>query len=360
MKTRKSDHWLLISLTALVIIVLITSTHGNAAQVTAPTNPESKVYKFRIQSIASASDPAYFKNMGDFCERVKALSNGQIELTLFPLGGIVPLLEMFDAIRLGSLDIGLTYGGWWSGKVGAAVEVESGLPYGIQNPIEGYTLFYDKDQVSKPWVSILREVYGKAGIQYIGPVFGGAATIVSRRPLAKLSDFKGAKISESGAEAKFFEMLGAKTMVLPAGELYTGLAMGVVDGAGWAGPGKMFGTYKLMEVAKYVQWPPTGCTVLNLIMNMDKWNSLPDNLKRVLVDSSRIFYLDYSVEGYNNDIKWMRIAKSQYGVQETGLPMAERWQKGKELRAIYAAKNPYAKEMIEIELSYLKLLGYID
>ncbi|MFC1870854.1 TRAP transporter substrate-binding protein DctP [Chloroflexota bacterium] len=369
---RNKKKWLII--TGLVICVLAISLPLSACQPeSAPTPapvpmptptgpapaPAPEVYKFRMQTLSVTQDPTHSKDAAAFVERAKALSNGAIDITLFPVNEIVPMFEMFDAVEAGSLDISLSYGGWWAGKLGPASEVDSGLPVGVRNAVEIDSLYFSEDIPGRPWLEIIREVYAKGGVQYIGPVFGGSATIVSNKPLDKISDFQGFKTMESAAEAKYYQMLGAKTVSLPAPELYTSLSTGVVDGIGWAGPAKMYGTFKLMEIAQYIQWPAIAHTRLNVMMNMDKWNELPDNLKRVLEEACRILFFEYGERGYNLDIQWIGKAQQEYGVKITGIPMEERWPYAKQLRDEYAASDPLAKEMLDREEAYLKILGYI-
>ena len=103
------------------------------------------------------------------------------------------------------------------------------------------------------------------------------------------------KIRVFGIEAKWYEKMGAVTVLLPGEELYTGLATGVIDGARWGCPSNTIGM-GLHEQAPYVIYPasmpaPGNC----YLANPKAWNSLTDDLKAIIDDAAQYSGFQYLV-----------------------------------------------------------------
>src|SRR5690606_18794851 len=79
------------------------------------------------------------------------------------------------------------------------------------------------------------------------------------------------------------EYLGAVPTVVPFGELYTSVEKGIVDGMIWTGVGAI--GYKYHEVAPYLIDPVFGSVSYLVLMNLDKWNSLSDEQRTLLLEA---------------------------------------------------------------------------
>ena len=82
---------------------------------------------------------------------------------------------------------------------------------------------------------MLRKAYAKYNVYPVGVSWWGVESIVSKKQIAKMEDFKGVKFrSPQGMTAEILTKLGASIVVLPGGEVYSALDKGVVDAADWA------------------------------------------------------------------------------------------------------------------------------
>jgi TRAP-type mannitol/chloroaromatic compound transport system substrate-binding protein len=103
------------------------------------------------------------------------------------------------------------------------------------------------------------------------------------KPLENVDDIKGLKIRTAGDDGTIFSRMGAAVTMLPGGEVYEALQRGVIDAAQLTGPAGNW-DLALQEVADYVYLSPVrqpAETVHNII-NKDKWNALPDALKKLV------------------------------------------------------------------------------
>ncbi len=87
-------------------------------------------------------------------------------------------------------------------------------------------------------------------------------------------DLKGVKIRTTGAYRPLIEALGATPVqITNAGEVYTALERGLVEGFGWPTVG--LASQNLAKLVKYRVDPPFYHLANVLLVNLDKWKSMP-------------------------------------------------------------------------------------
>jgi TRAP-type C4-dicarboxylate transport system substrate-binding protein len=129
----------------------------------------------------------------------------------------------------------------------------------------------------------LRELYARKGLYYVGstqPINTGYFWIVSRKPIRTKEDFKGLKIGGSPPFLPFFKRLGAVGVRATLKEYYPGVERGVFDGN--IHGIDLYAVTGHFEVAPYVVDPPFYNSTTVTIMNLKKWKSLPDHLKKLI------------------------------------------------------------------------------
>lgn len=107
------------------------------------------------------------------------------------------------------------------------------------------------------------------------------APMITRKPINSIEDLKGLRIRGYGVSTDVIEGLGATAVPVAAPEVYTSLERGVIDGV----YGFDFITaisYNLHEIAPYITDIGDGPHAPSAtIMNLNFWNSLPDNIRRI-------------------------------------------------------------------------------
>lgn len=72
--------------------------------------------KWKVQAFWGASDVPY-KTFVDFCNRVKVMTNGRLEITPYSGGQITPVFEMLDSVRANVLQGMSTCSVYHAGKL---------------------------------------------------------------------------------------------------------------------------------------------------------------------------------------------------------------------------------------------------
>ena len=116
------------------------------------------------------------------------------------------------------------------------------------------------------------------------------ALFMTKKPLRSVEDFKGRKLrSYSRTNAWILEALGAVPLQLPLPELVPMMSKGTISGT--ILPYEIAPAVKMQDLANYFTTlappqPRLSTAIFTLLMNKKKYESLPDDLKKVLDDNS--------------------------------------------------------------------------
>lgn len=205
-------------------------------------------------------------------KNVAARAPGQLEINY--LGGpeVIPNREQVEGLRRGLVGMVFTTSGYYV----SALPVADGLNLSEFKPWEerqkGVTDFLNKIHNKR----VNAEYLGRLGVDLPFMLF-------LNKPISRVADLKGMKIRCSPTHTAFLKKIGAQPVVIPPPDVYTALERGVVDGFIWvAGLIRDWGWDK---VVKY-RVEPGFYTANNVVLiNKKAWDSLPENLKKILKES---------------------------------------------------------------------------
>jgi TRAP-type C4-dicarboxylate transport system substrate-binding protein len=102
-----------------------------------------------------------------------------------------------------------------------------------------------------------------------------------------MEDLKGVKIRSHGTSAKVVKALGGTPVAMPMPELYQALQKGVVDGGLY--PMEVNKGWKMADVIDFctLDLPIAYTSTFYVVMNKDKWNSLPKDVQATIRRSTR-------------------------------------------------------------------------
>lgn len=247
-----------------------------------------KVIKWRMQSIDPPSLIGPQITQKAFCENIKKMSNGRLEITLFTAGQLAPSMELLKALNMGIVDIAYTSSVYYTGIVPEANIDLVTLPPNMLRTLQ--------DAVQVYWYGglddLIREGYKEHGVYYVGSMFYTEPnTFWSKKPMQGVDDLKGFKIRGYGYYAKTLAKLGASPTMIPHEEVYTAMAQGVIDGSMTAG--SYYKRFKYYEVAPYYYLPGFAPVWSMSVMASGKsWDALPDDLKAIVQQEFKVFAMD--------------------------------------------------------------------
>jgi len=313
-------------------------------------------YSFKFQS----SDPSGVKNFEikqQWADRVERMSGGRVEIEILPVGSVVSHTETLDAIEMGILDGHISVTGYFSGK-----DPAFGL---IGNTVGAWS---SPDQLIDyiyygGGYELMNELYEPYGVKFVGGGATGLEAFVSKKPLDGVDDLKGLKLrAPEGLVQSVFAAAGASPVNLPGSEVFTGLSKGVIDAADYT----VFSTNHsagMHEVAPHPVYPGFhSLPLLEVVMNLEEWNELPEDIQAILTVSARDFANDISTQLAMADVDAVKEAQANPDITIHNWSDAER----KEFRAIartqweaYAEQSPNAQKVYDSVTAFLESQGLL-
>ena len=309
---------------------------------------------WRCQSMWSAAELTY-KCFEDFCEHVKAASNGRLVIQPFAAGAVTGPFETLDAVTAGVLQAHSSWPGYWTGK-DAGLAVIGDLVFGYQHPWQAEAWFYHKGGLQ-----MLRQAYARYNAYPVGVSWWGVESVVSKKQIMKMEDFKGVKFrSPQGMTAEVLTKLGASIVVLPGGEVYSALDKGVVDAADW-GTLSMNQRMAFHEVAKFPTKLFHSMPVQEFTVNLDAWKKLPDDLKALLSAAVREWTWDQIQRIAVDDVRVTKelVAKSVNPATWSDAEMAKIRVLAQRTWDDWSKKSPLAKTAYDSQLAWLRDLKVV-
>lgn len=243
-------------------------------------------YEWTFQTSAQAGDN-FFPIEEEWAERVKTMSGGRIEITVVPVGTVVAHNETLDAVGSGILQGHLTDPSYFSGK-DPAFAMLGNLVGAWSAPQQMFN--YMNYGGGK---ELYNELVNPYGVQFIGASATGVEAFLSSKPIRSVEDLKGIKMrAPEGMVQEVFAAAGAAPVNLPGSEVYTSLEKGVIDAADYT----VFSTNHAQGMHKFAKYPLYpgfhSMPVVDVSLNKEIWDGLPEDLKMILTVSVRDFAQD--------------------------------------------------------------------
>jgi len=237
---------------------------------------------------------AYFAT---WANNVKAMSGGRLTIEVHSAGEIVPGTAVFESVRDGVLDCGQNTPAWQKGQYPAG-DLFYTLPGGVTETNDLLVWMYGNEGHA-----LEQEMYGDALTVFPLGLTPPESGIWTTRPVKTLEDIKGLKVRSAGLSMELWAKLGASVVLLPGGEVVPSLRRGVIDAAEFAFPSMDLGL-GLHEVCKYLMGPPIhmGSNIFQLVINNDKYNALPDDLKEIVKKAAVAATLEDYAKQWNDSI----------------------------------------------------------
>lgn len=256
------------------------STGGNAP---ATTGESTEVIRWTMQS--SWPSGLLLHEMAErWAEEVKITSGGRLIIDVLPAGSLVGGAEVMDATHTRTIDAYHSVSTYWMGKMPAA-------PFFCTIPMSFEAPMYLVWLYERGGLELWQRMYDEANVNVKvlpGGVFGAEIIAHSHKPLSNLDDWKGLKYRTVGWWAEILKEMNVSVTTLPAAELYTSLDRRVIDAVEF-GPPLINRELGFHEITNYFTGPGMNqpSTLMEIGINKDSWNALPEDLQQSLEIASR-------------------------------------------------------------------------
>lgn len=263
---------------------------GNASDA-APAQAPQTVYRWKMVTTWPKNFPGLGTAPERFAERLRAMSNGRLDITVYAAGELVPATEVLDAVSRKTAEMGHGAGYYWKGKIPAA-QFFSTVPFGLTAQEYNGWMFYGGG------LELYREAYAPFGVV---PWPGGNTGVQMggwfNKEINNLDDLSGLKMRIPGIGGDVLQKAGATSVNLPGGEIFGALQAGTIDATEWVGPYNdlAFGLHRAARFYYYPGWHEPG-TAMELIVNSEALAGLPQDLQAMIDIAAREMNADVLAE----------------------------------------------------------------
>ena len=243
---------------------------------------------------------------------VEKRTGGKIVVQTFPGSTLLSAKNMFEGVVSGTADIGCLAMSYQPGRFPISEAIDQ--PVGFSSAKAASLALYDLIEKYKP-----KEF---EQVKIITLFTCPPANIMTIKPVKSLKDLKGLELRVGGTQADIIKNLGGIPVAMPQSDTPEALQKGTVKGH-----------VSSMEVLKDFNYAAytANTTIVNLwvvtfgvVMNKDKWNSLPADVKKVIDDMKKeqaLWTGTYVDDHVTESLKW---SKEKYNLQIIELPASEK------------------------------------
>ena len=218
-----------------------------------------------------------FGSAQQLAQTVSDLTDGGLEIEVFPAGAQVGGLEVYDAVSSGAFEMGHTASYYYIGK-DVAHAFFTAMPFGLTAQQQNAWFYYGGGlelwQEFSARDNLIVFPAGNTGTQ-MGGWFN--------KEINTAEDLRGLSMRIAGLGGAVMQRAGVNVQQLPGGEIYLALERGTIDASEWVGPydDKTLG---LNEAARFYYgpaWQEFGAA-FGAYISLDAWNELPETYQNAL------------------------------------------------------------------------------
>lgn len=275
MKVRKK--LTIIFVIATVMALIVTTAWGGVIKI-----------RFAHVGVEGAPQTRYANELK---KRIEKVTEGRVQVDVFPNGQLGGKQEMVDGVQLGSIGMAMHDFAALEG-IYKPVAV-FGAPYAFKNP--QHAIDATIQQRSPLMREMNKELIKRGNIRFVGSVFRGARQLSAKFPVYSPADMKGKKFRGPANQlwVTMYRGLGAIPTPIEFSELATALMTGVV--VGQDNPLTNIYAGKLYEVQSHIMMTYHMTGPVAVFMNNKLYESIPED-DRKRIDDVFLALADETVE----------------------------------------------------------------
>jgi TRAP-type C4-dicarboxylate transport system substrate-binding protein len=251
---------------------------------------KAQTIELKLAHFMSPMHIQHQKSFAPFSEKVAELSKGQVTVKIYSGGALGGPKQLADAAKAGITDIAFVIPSYTTGRFPLTSAFD--LPFIFDSAVHAtkvlYSLAYD----------YLADDYKDYKVLWFYSC-GTGQFHSATKPIRTAEDIKGMKMrAPSAYMSKALKLLGANPVGMPISKLTMSLEKKVVDGM--LTPYSAVIDFRLWDLVKYIAEVDMYLSPMVVLMNKQKWNSLPDAAKRVVDDASGMQWGLHAAQVYDD------------------------------------------------------------
>ena len=253
------------------------------------------------------TDTAYHEVALFMAERVNELTNGEINIVVYPNAELGDEQDLFEQLMQGITDFAI---------VAPGVTVEFA-------PTMNFFNFPFLFETQEEWEHVLtsdiaatiqERVKNESDVLILGYVGGGERYVVSNKPIKEMKDFNNflMRVQPSPVDVDTWSSLGVKPTVVNYSEIYSALQLGVVDGL--ENEPEWILRMKFYEQAPYLVKTAHKIVTRPLVMSNMTFEKLSEEHQEAILEAGKEASALGRELGIKLDSESLEILKDKYGV----------------------------------------------
>jgi TRAP-type C4-dicarboxylate transport system substrate-binding protein len=242
---------------------------------------------------------------------VEKRTAGKVAVQTFPGGTLLPAKNIFDGVIAGTADIGNFAMSYQPGRFPVSEAID--LPLGFTSARAASLALYDLIEKYNP------KEFEK--VKIITLFTCPPADFMTKTPVKSLKDLKGLELRTSGTGTEVLKLLGAIPIGMPQSEAPEAIQKGIVKGN--VSSMEILKDFNFASYLPYATEANLFVVTFGVVMNKDKWNALPDDVKKVIDDLRRDQALWTGTYVDNHVQEALAWSKEKYKHQVFNLPAAD-------------------------------------
>ena len=254
----------------------------------------NKELRLVLASYVPVGYPYFYDVQKLFVDMVNERGRGIVHLDAYFSGTLLKGKELLPGLMAGTADIIIQTSGYLLGTFPF-------IGFQILPVWEGCIQYNCSQRIGSDLYNFLNEELKKKNFFQLaasGAVFDCIWT--QKKLVRKPSDLKGLKIRVPGkVQAMLFQAMGASPVTMASAEIPQALQRGIIDGAAicpWTAKGR-----GIEEFCKYMTVYPVSYQSTPIYMLRDKWESWPDEVKKLLLEVAVDWEKKVKYFGNNNN-----------------------------------------------------------
>jgi len=264
---------LLISVAVMLVIGLVIGGCAKPAPTPAPA-PAAPI-ELTLNESYPATHPMTTDAYEVWAKMVEEATDGRVKVSVFPGDTLTSVMEAFDATIAGVCDISMVVQSFEPERFPLSMIMNQPLhlPNALVSGKVGWDLYQKFPEIQAEYADVKVLFFYSTSAYQLHTV---------KKPIYTKEDVEGLLIRSGGpVHTAIIKALGGSPQFIPMPDTYLALEKGVLDGH-MSPFGPMRG-FKVDEVLFYhLQNANFHTNIFGVVMNLDKWNSLPSDIQEAI------------------------------------------------------------------------------
>lgn len=348
MKTEHAMRSTLLSLGALAL--------SGSLAVAQENGPPDEVTEWVFQPCFDQSDAGWANGVMPWVEAVEEATEGTVKIRVEPVGALTSGSEAFGAAAAGMTDGTACWATVYGGDMPEGM-LAFGMAMGANSTEEAWEAMWGNPDYRIG--DIVQEAANERNLHWVGWSNQGPNAMFTKFRVESMEDLSGKKMRAGGPQAIFHSTMGGSPVSLDAGDIYTAIRLGTVEGTYWDTGGiDDMSFHEVVDYAIMPGWNPAQHQ--EIFVNLDAWNGLTDWQREQINGVFEEVYFETSrmhAEGVEEALQILRDAGGEV-ITLSDEEIARMRQKSiEEVWPQVAAQSDRTAKGVELWTKYLKDIG---